>query len=137
MKTIETLPVMPSKGHFTRNIDPDSVPFEFNEFYTTNSWYPSENIQLDIPYIVRDLRGQTIQFNPMQYNPPKDKLKICKRIVVEVFNDYNSQAVNPFIREQSSCKRLIKISMKFINHSLLIMEWASLITLRLRKQEDC
>src|SRR4030067_453572 len=64
----ETLPVIPSKGHFTRNIDPDSVPFEFNEFYTTNSWYPEENILLDIPYIVRDLRGQTLQFNQMQYN---------------------------------------------------------------------
>ncbi len=97
-ETKETLPVMPSKGHFTRNIDPDSVPFEFNEFYTTNSWYPDENIQLDVPYIVRDLRGQTIQFNPMQYNPTEGKLKICKRIVVEIFNDYNSQAVNPFIR---------------------------------------
>jgi hypothetical protein len=98
-ETIETLPVMPSKGHFTRNIDPDSVPFEFNEFYTTNGWYPSENIQLDVPYIVRDLRGQTIQFNPMQYNPAENKIKICKRIVVEVFNDYSSQAVNPFLRE--------------------------------------
>ncbi len=94
----ETLPVMPSKGHFTRNIDPDSVPIEFDEFYTTNSWYPSENILLDVPYIVRDLRGQTIQFNPMQYNPAEEKLRICKRIVVEVFNDYSLQAVNPFIR---------------------------------------
>jgi hypothetical protein len=99
-ETIETLPVMPSKGHFTRNIDPDSVPFEFNEFYTTNNWYPSENIQLDIPYIVRDLRGQTIQFNPMQYNPAEGKLKICKRIVVEIFNDFNGQAFNPLYRTE-------------------------------------
>ena len=98
-ETKETLPVMPSKGHFTRNIDPDSVPFEFSEFYTTNSWYPAENIQLDVPYIVRDLRGQTIQFNPMQYNPAEGKLKICKRIVVEVFNDYSMQSVNSFIRK--------------------------------------
>lgn len=97
-ETIETLPVMPSKGHFTRNIDPDSIPFKFNEFYSTNSWYPAENIWLDEPYIVRDLRGQTIQFNPMQYNPAEGKLKICKRIVVEVFNDFVGNAVNPFIR---------------------------------------
>jgi hypothetical protein len=97
-ESIETLPVMPSKGHFTRNIDPDSVPFEFSEFYTTNNWYPAENIQLDVPYIVRDLRGQTIQFNPMQYNPAEGKIKICTRLVVEVFNDYSLQAVNPFVR---------------------------------------
>jgi len=95
---IETLPVMPSKGHFTRNIDPDSVPFEFDEFYNSNSWYPEKNVQLDVPYIVRDLRGQTIQFNPMQYNPAEQKIRICRRLVVEIFNDYNQQAVNPFTR---------------------------------------
>ena len=97
-ETIESLTIMPSKGHFTRNIDPDSVPFEFDEFYQTNNWYPSENILLDVPYIVRDLRGQTIQFNPMQYNPAEGKLRICRRIVVEVLNDPNGEAVNPFIR---------------------------------------
>ncbi|MGB5528858.1 MAG: C25 family cysteine peptidase, partial [Ignavibacteriaceae bacterium] len=108
-ETKETLPVMPSKGHFTRNIDPDSVPFEFDEFYSTNDWYPSENILLDVPYIIRDLRGQTIQFNPMQYNPAGGKLKICKRIVVEVFNDPNGQAVNPFVRTSP----LIKVNKEF------------------------
>lgn len=106
---IETLPVMPSKGHFTRNIDPDSVPFEFDEFYSSNEWYPAENILLDEPYIVRDLRGQTIQFNPMQYNPAEAKLKICKRIVVEVFNDPDGQAVNPFYRTAP----LVKVNKEF------------------------
>ena len=108
-ETKQTLPVMPSKGHFTRNIDPDSVPYEFDEFYATNSWYPSENILLDVPYIIRDLRGQTIQFNPMQYNPAEGKLRICKRIVVEVLNDPNGQAVNPFIRNNP----LTKVSKEF------------------------
>ena len=106
---MQTLPVLPSKGHFTRNIDPDSVLYEFDEFYLSDEWYPSENILLDVPYIVRDLRGQTIQFNPMQYNPADGILKICKRIVVEVYNDPNSQAVNPFIRS----KPLDKVNKEF------------------------
>ena len=108
-ETIESLPVIPSKGHFTRNIDPDSVPFEFNEFYQSNNWYPSQNILLDVPYIVRDLRGQTIQFNPMQYNPAEGKLRICRRIIVEVLNDPNGQAVNPFIRNHP----LINVNREF------------------------
>jgi hypothetical protein len=108
-ETIESLPVMPSKGHFTRNIDPNSVPYEFDEFYQTNNWYPSQNILLDVPYIVRDLRGQTIQFNPMQYNPAEGKLRICKRIVVEALNDPNAQAVNPFIRNHP----LINVNREF------------------------
>jgi len=34
---IETLPVMPSKGHITRDIDPSTIPFIFDDFYSTNS----------------------------------------------------------------------------------------------------
>ncbi len=96
--TIETLPVTPSKGHLTRNIDPSTVPFTFNEIYNRDVWYPENNVSLDAPYVVRELRGQTIQFNPMQYNPAEGKLKICTRIVIEVFADQSVPVVNPFVR---------------------------------------
>ncbi len=95
---IETLPVMPSKGHITRDIDPSTIPFVFNNFYSTNSWYPEETILVDEPYIVKDLRGATVQFNPMKYNPAEGKLKIYTRLVVEVYEDPNQQVVNPLIR---------------------------------------
>ena len=95
---IETLPVMPSKGHITRDIDPSTVPFISDDFYSTNGWYPAETILIDEPYIVKDLRGATVQFNPMKYNPAEGKLKICTRLVVEVYDDPGQQVVNPFIR---------------------------------------
>lgn len=98
---IETTPVVPSKGHFTRNIDPSKVPYTFNEFYTQDRWFPENNISLDNPYIVRELRGLTIQFNPMQFNPVEKKLKICTRIVVKVYSDPNAPVINPFIREKA------------------------------------
>ncbi len=91
-------PVIPSKGHMTRDIDPSKVPYTFDKFYLTNSWYPENTVVLEEPYIVRDLRGMTIQFNPMQYNPAENKLRIYKRIVIEVFEDVSRAAVNPFIR---------------------------------------
>ncbi len=108
---IETLPVMPSKGHITRDIDPSTVPFIFDDFYSTNSWYPKETIIIDEPYIVKDLRGATVQFNPMKYNPAEGKLKIYTRLVVEVYDDPNQQVVNPFIRNYP----LIGTSMEFNN----------------------
>ncbi len=95
---ISTGPVMPSKGHFTRDINPNTVPFIFSDIYQDNTWYPGNNIALNSPYIVRDLRGQTVQFNPMQYNPVLGQIKICTRIVVEIFADNSVTAVNPFIR---------------------------------------
>jgi len=95
---IETLPVMPSKGHITRDIDPSTIPFSFDAFYSTNSWYPEETILIDEPYIVKDLRGATVQFNPMKYNPAEGKLKFYTRLVVEVYDDPTQQVVNPLIR---------------------------------------
>ena len=106
---IGTLPVMPSKGHITRDIDPSMIPFAFSNFYSINDWYPAETILIDEPYIVKDLRGATVQFNPMKYNPVEGKLKICTRLVVEVYDDPSQQVVNPLIRNFP----LIGTSMEF------------------------
>ncbi|HSD62245.1 MAG TPA: C25 family cysteine peptidase, partial [Ignavibacteriaceae bacterium] len=99
-RTISTITVTPSKGHFTRDIDPSDVPYIFNEVYNQDVWYPENNFSLDAPYIVRELRGQTIQFNPMQYNPVQGKLRICTRIVVEIYADPSANVVNPFVRQK-------------------------------------
>ncbi|TRZ64445.1 T9SS C-terminal target domain-containing protein [bacterium] len=93
-----TAPVMPSKGHFTRDIDPNSVPYIFADAYRTDALYPQKNVSLDEPYIVRDLRGCVVQFNPVQYNPVKNTLRIYRRMVVEVYPDNSKSSVNPFYR---------------------------------------
>jgi len=98
---ITTDPVAPSKGHFTRNIDPETVAYTFDQFYNSNNWFPQTNISIDNPYIIKDLRGLTVQFNPMQYNPAEQKLKICMRLVVEVYSDQSVPAVNPLIRTET------------------------------------
>ena len=110
-RTITTSPITPSKGHLTRNIDPSEVPYTFNDIYTQDIWYPEKNISLDVPYIVRELRGQTIQFNPMQYNPAQGKLKICTRIVVEIYADQSVNVVNPFLRQ----KPFVGVSPEFVD----------------------
>ncbi len=97
-ETVSTLPVMPSKGHFTRDIDPNTVPYTFSGVYTTDSYYPKDNISFDTPYVLRDFRGMVVQFNPMQYNPVQGKLKITKKITVEIFSDNNKKVVNPLLR---------------------------------------
>ena len=95
---VDSKPIMPSKGHFTRDIDPNSVPYTFDNFYNTNSWFPANNIALDEPYIVRDFRGMTVQVNPFQYNSSKKKLRVYSRIVIEVFSDPGKNVVNPLNR---------------------------------------
>jgi hypothetical protein len=95
---VPTATVMPSKGHMTRDIDISKVPYVFGKAYIQDAWYPANNVMLDEPYIVRDLRGITIQVNPMQYNPAKNVIKIHKRIVIEVYKDAGKPVINPLYR---------------------------------------
>ena len=83
---METLPIAPSKGHLPRSIDPATVPYEFDDFYQSDTWYPTSNVQLGDPFIVRDFRGISLQLNPIQYNPALGRLRIYRRLVVEVFS---------------------------------------------------
>ncbi len=98
---IQTKPIMPSKGHFTRDIDPNTIPYTFSDIYEQDTWYPSEKIKLEEPYIVKDLRGMTIQYNPIQYNPALNQLRIIKRMVIEIKTDNSLSVINPLVRTKS------------------------------------
>jgi len=84
---IATLPLAPSKGNLTRDIDPLTVPFTFDKFYQGDGWYPKRPAGLGEPYILRDFRGITIQYNPIQYCPASRELRVNRRVVVEVAVD--------------------------------------------------
>jgi hypothetical protein len=81
--------VVPSKGNLLRSVDPNSVPYTFDKFYEADAWWPEHSIELYEPFILRDYRGVTVRFNPFQYNPVLGELKICRRIVVEVYKTAN------------------------------------------------
>ena len=84
---VATPPVAPSKGNLTRDIDPASVPYRFGSFYSKDTWYPSAFAEIGEPFIVRDLRGLSVQLVPFQYNHARETLRVLKRIVVEVEAD--------------------------------------------------
>lgn len=81
--------VVPSKGNFTRNINPSDVPFNFGEAYSADTWYPSDEnlVKMGEPFIFREVRGVNLIVNPVQYNPVKNQIKIHKKIRVSVSAD--------------------------------------------------
>lgn len=76
--------VAPSKGILTRDIDPATVEHTFDEFYETDSWYPDALAYAREPYILRDVRGTVVVFNPFQYNPALETLRVYDRVVLEM-----------------------------------------------------
>ncbi len=84
-ETQKVSPIVPSKGNLSRNIDPDDIPYTFSAVYETDAWWPTHTIEIYEPFILRDYRGMSVRFNPFQYNPTTDELRIARRVVVELY----------------------------------------------------
>ena len=77
--------ISPSKGNLSREINPNDVPFTYSDTYSKDEFYPSQISTFDEnPYILRDLRGQAISFNPFQYNPITKVLRVYSEILIEL-----------------------------------------------------
>ncbi|HOV17076.1 MAG TPA: C25 family cysteine peptidase [Candidatus Cloacimonadota bacterium] len=95
------LPIVPSKGNLTRNINPETVPYVFGEIYQQNEFYPAQIAQLSEPYILREVRGITIRTNPMAYNPVTKTLRVYTAYKIRVFADgldYRNLLTKPISR---------------------------------------
>ena len=82
--------VAPSKGSFTRDIDPATVPFEYGKAYDRDEFFPAGQTNLDDPYILRDYRGQVLVVNPFSYNPVTKTLRVYYEMTVEVYAEGTS-----------------------------------------------
>ena len=78
----EGIEVAPSKGNFSRQINPDDVPFRYGEVYSQNRFFPDTQAKLDQPYILRDFRGQNILVYPFAYNPVTKTLRVYTQLTL-------------------------------------------------------
>ncbi len=76
--------VAPSKGSFSRDINPSSLPFIYGDVYQKNDFFPAALAQLNTPYILRDFRGQTVMIHPVQYNPVTKTMRVFSHIKIKV-----------------------------------------------------
>ena len=81
----EDILIAPSKGNMSRLIDPADVEFEFGSVYQIDEYFPGDLVGLEDPYILRDVRGQSIVFYPIQYNSVQKVLRVYENIEIEVY----------------------------------------------------
>jgi len=100
---VKNVNVAPSKGNFTRDIDPSTVAYEYGKMYEKDAFYPKKLAVLNDPYIVRDFRGQALQVFPFQYNPVTKTLRVYTEIKLQV-SVKNQSGINQFVRTNSFTK---------------------------------
>ena len=86
----EGIEVAPSKGDFSRQIDPATVPYTYGECYSQDAFFPASNVGLYEPYIVRDFRGQNMVVYPYAYNPVSKTLRVYYNMTVEMYKVDNN-----------------------------------------------
>ncbi len=117
----ENVEILPSKGHFTRDINPDDVPLVYGEPYQKNEFWPGTLAQLEDPFIIRDFRGQTVTIFPFQYNPVTKTLRVYTDIVVEVTS--TGQTGENTLTRTKDISSLESEFRQIYNHMFLNMEY--------------
>ena len=93
-RDFENIEVAPSKGDFSRQIDPATVPYTYGECYNQDAFFPASNVGLYEPYIVRDFRGQNMVVYPYAYNPVTKTLRVYYDMTIEMYKvDDNGENV--------------------------------------------
>ena len=99
----ENVEVAPSKGNFSRQIDPESVPYTYGEMYSQNAFYPAAQAHLETPYLIRDFRGQNIMVTPFSYNPVTKTLRVYHQLTLAM-NKVSNNGVNQKVATKSTHK---------------------------------
>jgi len=119
----ENIEIAPSKGNLPRSIDPKAVPYVKGDIYQQNSFYPETLANLREPFIMRDIRGQSVNVYPVQYNPVSKVLRVYSEITITVVNNTKSPGINEFTnhkRHETIDPQFNDMySNLFINHSAL------------------
>jgi hypothetical protein len=76
--------VAPSKGNLLRKVDPSTVPYNFGTQYLHDGFFPGQLADLQQPFVMRDLRGQSLWIYPVQYNPVTKVLRVYSNITLRV-----------------------------------------------------
>lgn len=81
---LKNIKIAPSKGIMSRDKNPSDYPFTYGKVYSQNSFYPSEVASVNEPYLIRNIRGQSIMVHPVQYNPVTKTARIYTSLTVEL-----------------------------------------------------
>lgn len=93
----------PSKGDFPRSINPADVPYTYGDVYQNDEFFPSSQVQLNEPYIIRDFRGQNVIVTPFAYNPVTKVLRVYNKMRIEIFST-KGKGENVFERRSNTIK---------------------------------
>lgn len=116
----KNIDIAPSKGTVSRQFNLKDIPFTRGEVYNQNAMFPGNLVELDAPYMLRDVNGQAVSFLPFQYNPQTKTLIVYTELLVRVYNRNASKQSTVITDATSFDPTFLKIyESQFLNSSVL------------------
>ena len=116
----ENIEIAPSKGNFSRQIDPETMPYTYGSMYRQDAFYPAVQAYLETPYIIRDFRGQNIMVRPFAYNPMTKTLRVYHDMTIAM-KKVSDNGVNQKVARKANSKMSAEMdaaySHRFINYA--------------------
>jgi len=106
--------IIPSAGDVLRDQSAQSP--EKSESYTKDSFFPGKLFELQQPFLVRNVRSQSLQIYPFQYNPVTRVLRFYYKITFNTLNT-GQEGVNPLNDNDYRIKPIEGIGVNYINQN--------------------
>ena len=127
--TIEVGKIAPARGKVLRNVDISTVARVEGDVYKTDAFYPADayKVELDTPYICRDIRGAAIRVTPVRYNPVTGKVHVMTKATIEV-GVTDDAGVNEKVRKGLFVDSAFAPIYKklYINHEIATKNWTDI-----------
>ena len=125
----QNVEIAPSKGNFSRAIDPETVAYTYGAMYSQNAFYPAAQAYLEMPYIIRDFRGQNIMVRPFAYNPVTKTLRVYHSLTLAM-RKVSDNGVNQKVARKANVKMSAEMDAaynhRFINYQESVSKYTFL-----------
>ena len=125
----QNVEIAPSKGNFSRAIDPETVAYTYGAMYSKDAFYPATQAYLEMPYIIRDFRGQNIMVRPFAYNPVTKTLRVYHSLTLAM-RKVSDNGVNQKVARKANVKMSAEMdaaySHRFINYQESVSKYTFL-----------
>lgn len=111
--------VAPSKGTVSRKYNINDIPYTKGSVYSENAFFPKSLVEWGPSYILRDVHGQAVYFQPFQYNPVTKTLRVYTEITVRIYNLNASKAPTLNLPTQVDPNFMAIYQSQFLNASSL------------------
>ncbi len=111
--------ISPSRGNLKRNQDISQIPYTKGAVYSEDAFYPSRLLSSSQPYILRSVRGISIQVMAAQYHPIDRVLRTYQRVVFKL-KRVGASGLNPLPSAASQLKSSVEWSRILNRHFLSV-----------------